>query len=263
MAYFYNYPANPILWDLGFIKIHWYGLLVVMALLVCLRIAWRFKSWAYLTDNHFYNLSFYLIVFGIVGARLWHVVFYNLNYFLADPLAILKIWQGGLAIHGALLAGILTVYFYGRKHQLVFFRLTDLFSLVLPLGQAIGRWGNYFNQELFGHPCEQSWCLAIEPANRPEASVEFSHFQPLFLYESILDIILFFGLLLFFKSKFKPGIITGLYLAGYSVIRFFMEFLRLDANTAVLGLKGVQWLSLAIIILAVGWLTRVLSNKKI
>jgi len=158
------------------ISFHWYGFLIVLALIICLSIVWHFRAKAQLADNHFYNLIFYLIIFGIIGARFWHVVFYNLNYFLASPWAVLKVWQGGLAIHGAVLAGLLTLYFYGRKHQLVFSRLTDLFALVLPLGQAIGRFGNYFNQELFGRPCEQGWCLAIEPANRPEAFINFSHF---------------------------------------------------------------------------------------
>jgi hypothetical protein len=108
-----------------------------------------------ISANQFEDLIFYTVIFALIGARFGHVVFFNFDYYLHNPVNIIKVWHGGLSIQGALLFGILTVFWWAQKHHKDFWKLTDGIVLVVPLGQAIGRWGNYFNQELFGRPV--SW----------------------------------------------------------------------------------------------------------
>lgn len=243
---------QPVLLDLGLIKIYWYGFLAVVAIVVTIRLILYLSKLSKLEDSHFWSLFFYLLIFGLIGARLYHVLFYNFNYFINYPLDILKIWQGGLAIHGAVISGIIVLYFYCKKHKLKLLQYLDIFAVVFPLGHALGRWGNYFNQELFGKPCSQSWCIPIESINRPEQYQNFEYFHPVFFYESLLNIVLFVILLIGYKSKKWPaGTVIFIYLIGYSIIRFFMEFLRLDVSQTILGLKWVQWLSILIIMMVV------------
>jgi len=276
----HNYSPQPVLIDWGIIRVYWYGLLISLAAALCLAILFKLNKSSTFQQglsahqflvrdgkvldkqkkemqSHLGNLFFYLIIFGLIGGRLWHVVFYNFSYFLENPLAVFKIWQGGLAISGAIIAGIITVYAYCRKHCLPFWHYADLLALVLPLGQAIGRLGNYFNQELFGAPCNFSWCIPIEAANRLPEYLQDQYFHPVFLYEALLNLLLFAILWLIFKrgrllkAQGQEGILTFVYLLGYSLIRFFMEFLRLDvANTWLLGLKWTQWLVLGVMIIA-------------
>lgn len=250
----HNLPDSLIL-EIGFLKLHWYGLLIAIAILVCLFILSKLARFRQIALDQIFDLSFYLIIFGFIGARLWHILFYNLSYFINQPLAVFKVWQGGLAIHGAILAGLITVYLYAKKQKLSFWLLADLLAVVLPLGQAIGRWGNYFNQELYGKACSFSWCIPIFG--------EAGYFHPVFLYESILSLILFISLLLVLRlGQLKVGMITVIYLGGYSLIRFFMEFLRLDiAGSWFWGLNWQQILSLAVMMLAVQLVLRLGLSK--
>ena len=161
-------------------------------------------------------------------------------------------WRGGLAIYGAIIAGVMTIVYYCKKYRLFTWAYLDIFAVVLPLGQAIGRMGNYFNQELFGRPCDYKWCIPIEPLNRPLDYQNFLYFHPVFLYEFFLNFLLFIILFVLSKSKrMTAGSITASYLIGYSVIRFFMEFLRLDVVQTVWGLKWTQWLCLGTIIIVI------------
>lgn len=247
---FHNYYPQPILLDFGPIKIYWYGLLVSLAVVVCLIVILKLTKNKKEFQNHLGNLFFYLLIFGLIGARLYDVLFYNFSYFLKYPWEIIMVWHKGLAIHGAIIAGLVTIFVYCKKNNLLIWPYLDIFALVLPMGQAIGRVGNYFNQELFGLPCNFQWCIPIEPVNRPAGYQDFFYFQPVFLYESLLNLLLFIILFVLYKSKrMIAGTITASYLIGYSIIRFFMEFLRLDVVQTFGGLKWVQWLCLGTIIL--------------
>lgn len=260
--FLHSFSPSPILLDLGLIKIHWYGLLIALAVFFCLRLALKLAKRARLSADHIFNLAFYLVVFGLIGARLWHALFYNFSYFLANPLDIIKVWQGGLAIHGAIAAGLLTLFVYCRRHQLSFWLVADVLAVVIPLGQAIGRWGNYFNQELFGRPCDYSWCIPINPVNRPDQYVNFTHFQPVFLYESLLNLALFILLLFVWSRKVQSGFVTLLYLGGYSMIRFMTEFWRLDSALGWLGLTWVQWLCFLAILFVIYFYLNILFKRK-
>ncbi len=243
------HPA-AVAFELGHLSVRWYGLIIAIALIIGLIIALNFSKKRQIAKEHLYNLFFLLVVFGVLGGRLAHVMtdwsFYRQN--LAE---VLKIWQGGLAFHGVVLAGLLTVIFYGRRKKISFWALTDVIVPAVPLMQAIGRWGNYFNQELFGRPTHAAWGIPIDLANRPVGYEQFNYFHPLFLYESFFDLAIFIVLLVLFgKNRLKSGRLTLLYFILYSVVRFCLDFLRIEP--ASLGfLSWGQWVSIALVTAAI------------
>lgn len=242
-----DFSPQPVLLDLGLIKIYWYGLVIGLAVLICLRLFKRFADKKGLVQEHVYGLFFYVLIFGLIGGRLWHVLFYNWQYFKENPIEIVAVWNGGLAIWGAITAGLITAAVYCKKSKISFWQIADLLAVVMPLGQAIGRFGNWFNQELFGPPCSYFWCVPIGLPNRPDNFLSARYFHPLFLYEAILNILLFIILYVILgRGRNKTGQLLFAYLAGYSAIRFLTEFLRLDAGNWLLGLTWVQWFCLVV-----------------
>lgn len=253
-----HYLPESILFSLGPLTIHWYGLILVLAIIVA---AWQAKQYFIkksILDNHqFEDLIFYIIIFGLIGARFGHVVFFNFFYYLQNPIDIFKVWQGGMSIHGALLFGVLTVLVWARRHKINFWKLTDGLIFAVPLGQAIGRWGNYFNQELFGRPTSAWWGIPIAPIHRVRGYESFSYFQPIFFYESFLCLVLFFVLYkLAFKNSLKKGSLTLLYFAGYGFIRLLIEFIRIDETAMVLNMRMGQIISIVIILISLGFIYR-------
>jgi len=221
-----------------------------------------------------WDLSFYIIIFGIIGDRLAHVFLYDWEYYSQNLLDILKIWQGGLAIHGAIFTGILVLFIYARKKFLSFWLLADIFAPALVLGQTIGRWGNYFNQEIYGLPTDLPWGIPINLVNRVKGYESFTHFHPTFLYLSIWCLLIFMVLFFWHKKRIKvfknTGIIKGVgniflsYLFLYSIGRFLVEFIRLDLQPEPLGLRMGQWLSLVTVTLGIGLiLSRHFKSKRI
>ena len=259
-----EYLPQPILFSFGPLIIHWYGLILVLAILVSAGLARRyFLKKGIISSSQFEDLVFYVIIFGLLGARFGHVVFFNLAYYLQNPLDVFKVWQGGLAIQGALLFGFLTLLIWSYKKKINFWKLADGLALAVPLGQAIGRWGNYFNQELFGRPTSGWWGVPIAPFNRVAGYGAFSHFHPIFFYESFLSFILFIILYrLAFKSSLKLGQITLFYFLGYGLIRFFVEFFRID-DTFMLGGVRIAQIIAWLLILAVYYVYKFHKNYKI
>ena len=240
-------PSSIIL-DLGPIKIHWYGICLVLGLSAALVVIIKEAGRRQLDLDKLYNLLFYLIVFGFIGARLWEVLIYSWSYFKVNPLAIFKIWQGGLAIHGALLGGVITLLVWLRHKRELWRQYFDLLVLGLPLGQAIGRWGNYFNQELFGLPTASWLGIYIQEPFRPLALVGFITFHPVFLYESLLLLLLFFCLYRY-RTNLGLGRLFGGYLLGYGLIRFGLEFIIVDEVGSFLGCRVPQIVSLIMILI--------------
>lgn len=246
-----DYFPQPIIFSFGSLAVRWYGLILVAAIIIA---AWYVRKHlakkSVLSKNKFEDLLFYTIIFGLVGARFGHVVFFNFDYYLNNLGDIIKIWHGGLSIHGALLFGLLTVIYWARKHKINFWRLTDVAVPAVALGQAIGRWGNYFNQELYGRPTTGWWGIPIESANKIAGYQKYYLFHPTFFYEFVLNLILFFILhKLLNKGKLKTGILTLIYFGSYSLIRFLMEFVRIDDTLLVAGLRLPQVISFAVIVL--------------
>ena len=183
-TFLHTYIPNPIFISVGSINIYWYGFFVVLGIIMAIAIAAKLASYYQIKKDTIFDLSFWLIIFGLLGARIYHV-FLELPFYLKQPLDIFKIWNGGLAIHGGILVGVIVLYFYIKKYRINFWQISAIAVPGLALGQAIGRWGNYFNQELFGKATNLSWGIPIDIVNRPFEYLNYEYFQPTFLYESI------------------------------------------------------------------------------
>lgn len=238
-------PVDPIL--IRFTEnwgIHWYGVLIVSGVMLgALYAAWRANRNGDDPD-HVWNALTIAIILGIIGARLYHVFsdpeggMVGWDYYRTHPIEILYIWQGGLGIYGAIVGGLLGVALYTWRAGLRPLKWLDYGAPGLALGQAIGRWGNFINQELYGPPTNLPWGLKIDPEHRivPYNNLEEyppdTLFHPTFLYES-LWCLLVFGVLAVvahkFKDRLKEGDILLGYLIGYPLGRFFLEYLRPDA----------------------------------
>ncbi len=198
-----------------------------------------------------WDLLIYLIIGGVVGARLWHIFTpppssieqgITTAYYLSHPLDALAVWKGGLGIPGAVIGGMITLFFYSRRHHLDFAEWTDIAAPCIALGQAIGRFGNFFNQELYGAPTNLPWKLYIDPAHRLSGFESVEYYHPLFAYESILNLANMFFLIWVgrrFADKLKTGDLLLIYLIVYPTIRFLLDFLRLDASQ-VAGVNANQ-----------------------
>jgi phosphatidylglycerol---prolipoprotein diacylglyceryl transferase len=243
------------IFSIGFFHVRWYGLLIAIAVLVGLTVSQRLAQARQLSPDLVGDLLIWLIVGAIPGARLYYVLF-EWSAYRSDPIKIFAIWEGGIAIHGAILGGILATILFSRFKHCSFWRLADIVVPSLSLGQAIGRWGNFFNSEAFGSRTELPWKLLI-PAKcgyagtpvadcPPNALIPAGHFHPTFLYESVWNLMVF-GLLitLFFRfPKAKRGTLFLVYAIAYSCGRFWIEALRTDS--LMFGpLKMAQMVSLA------------------
>ncbi len=264
--FLHTFEPSPIAFALGEINIYWYGLLIaigaIFAYMVSFFIITKILKEPFLVF-HFENLVFYLVIFGIIGARIYHVLA-RFSYYKKNPLEIFYIWQGGIGIFGAIIAGFLVLYFYAKKvsffdHKFkIVLRLTDVLAPGIILAQSIGRWGNYFNSELFGRPTDLSWGIPISFLKRPEIFSSFEYFHPTFLYESLWNFVLFIILLIFsfFFIKKRPGLITSLYLIFYSLGRFLIEFIRIDYQPTIFGLRISQIFCIILILFGIWLLTK-------
>lgn len=245
--FLHTFHPSPILASFGPINLYWYGFFIMLGVLAALAAAIYLAKQHALKKEIIIDLAFWLIISGIIGARLY-AVFLELPYFLARPLDILKIWQGGLAIHGAIVGGGLALFLFAKKYRHNFWQLTAIIATVLPLGQAIGRWGNYFNQELFGYPTSLPWGIPIDQFHRPWQYLNYGYFHPAFLYESLGNLIIFIFLVslhyLYIKknqlNNYAHFLLLAAYFLLYSLLRFSTEFIRLDATPSFLGLRFPQ-----------------------
>ncbi|PWB38551.1 MAG: prolipoprotein diacylglyceryl transferase [Parcubacteria group bacterium] len=246
-----TWEPSRLVFQLGKISVHWYGLILVFAMLAgFFYVRPYFIKRSLLSRAQVDDLFFYVIMGGLLGARLGHVLFFNFIYYWAHPLDILKIWQGGLSIQGAVLFSALTLWWWCRKNRVSFWQITDHLVPGVALGQAIGRWGNYFNQELYGRPTDSVIGIYISPDNRIVGFEKNEIFQPTFLYESLASLLLFIILIKLLKIGGKSkGFLSLVYLGGYSLIRFLMEFIRIDPTPLIFGLRLPQLISVLVIII--------------
>jgi phosphatidylglycerol:prolipoprotein diacylglycerol transferase len=249
--------------QLGPVTIHFYGVIIASAILLCYTILLNIAKQKKLTADTIDKYFFTALPLSILGARLYHVTT-NLNYYLVNPYEIFMIWKGGLGLYGGILTTILVFYFLSKKLNQNLLAMLDLIAIVLPLGQAIGRWGNYFNQELFGKPTSLPWALYIDNEYRPENYKQFNTFHPTFLYESLLNSINFIVLYVVNKKTSpKPGMITSLYLVNYGAIRLLIETLKIDPDTAsqIGPLRIPQYVSMAAILAGTAFIIKNLTSK--
>ena len=244
--FLHNFEPQPIILRLGFLNIYWYSCLIVLGLLLGLILVFKLSPRFKIKKELLENLFFYLVISGFLGARLYHVLS-ELPYYLNHPWQVFAIWQGGLGIYGAIVVGCLVLFWFGRKNKINFLSLTDLLAPSLILGQAIGRWGNYFNQEIFGKPTDLPWGIPIQIGSRPLEFLSNQYFHPTFLYESIWNFLIFLILIfVLIKISPKPGRIFSLYLIFYSLGRFFFEFLRIDVQPTLFNMRLAQIVSLLV-----------------
>ena len=238
-----------------------YGITISLSIFLCILITQRLVVKYKKNEEIFWGLSFWTIFCGILGARLYHVLDY-FDYYRYHQLDIFKIWNGGMGIWGGIFGGTLGAITYLKIKGEKIFPWLDIISVVTPLGQSVGRWGNFFNKEIFGLPTTLPWGIYIEPEKRPVEFLNYSKFHPLFIYESILNFILFLFLLILYKKtneKTPSGTFLCIYLISYSTIRFFLEFLRINPwkiEISSLFLNVSQCISILVIIISIIFIFR-------
>lgn len=249
-------PAqHDIAFSLFGISVYWYGIIMALALLVALLIANLLfnKSYPDIKKDIIIEFSPVIIICGIICARLYFCIL-NYHYYFIHPIEILDIREGGLSIHGGIIGGITSLFFIVKKYRLNFFKVADPVACATFLGQAIGRWGNYFNSEAYGLPvASQNWGLFIPQNRRMTGFGQYELFHPAFLYESILDFTAFLILLLIYKKfglKYR-GLIFFLYMILYAVIRFFIEQIRIDSALNIGSIPIAQIVSVILFIIGV------------
>ncbi|MFZ8997952.1 MAG: prolipoprotein diacylglyceryl transferase [Ilumatobacteraceae bacterium] len=254
-------PSRPSL-ELGPLELRAYGLLialgVIAAVWLCGRMLERYGSG---TSDDASSVAMWGVIAGIIGARLYHVAT-EWSRFSDDLGAIPQVWKGGLGIPGGLLAGVLAGVWQGRRRGIAPMVLLTCAAPAVPLAQAIGRWGNWFNQELYGRPTDLPWGLEIDLV--PIGYLPGTTFHPTFLYESLWNFGLV-GALLVVDRRFRlgPGRLFALYLVGYGLGRFWIEGLRIDPTEVsdVAGLRWNQWVALAAVVAGSIWFARTRSSR--
>lgn len=263
LAFQFTSPG-PILVKLGPLTIRWYGFLIASAVLIGVSLSQYLARRRHVNPDLLSDLSIWLVIGAIPAARLYYVLFQWSEY-VQNPERIIAIWQGGIAIHGAIIGGVAAALIFAKLKRVSFWQLADLVAPSLILGQAIGRWGNFFNSEAFGDPTNLPWKLYIPLERRPPGLANFEYFHPTFLYESVWNLMVFALLLtLFFrglqnKPHIKVGTLSLVYLATYSLGRLWIEGLRTDSLMLgplriaqvvslvgiTFGLGGLAWLYLS------------------
>lgn len=241
-----------ILLKVGFIEIRWYSILILFAFILGYLLVVNEAKKHNIKKSLILDLVCYLIPICIIGARLYYVIF-EWNYYSNNLIDIFKIWEGGLAIHGGIIAGFLFLIYFTKKHKINLFELTDMIVPALIIGQAIGRWGNFFNQEAYGPLTTYSFLNNLHIPNFiiEGMRINNNYYQPTFLYESIWCIIGFIILILMKKiKKLKIGQLTSIYLVYYGLGRFLIESLRQD-SLIFLNLKIAQLVSIFMIIMGI------------
>lgn len=243
---------NRVLFQIGPVTIYWYSFLILVAVIVGYQIVVSYSKKISYKTNEIMDMVLYLVIFSIIGARAYYVIF-NFSLYQDDLLSIFMIWKGGLAIYGGVIAGILYILYYCKKKGLDFIRVLDIFSLSLLLGQAIGRWGNFFNGEAYGG---KTTLEALQSLHLPKFIIDGMYIdgfyrQPTFLYESIWCLIgVFFLIRIRKRYTNQVGRQVSFYLIWYGIGRFFIEGLRSDS--LYLGIFRVSQL-VSIVMVAIGF----------
>jgi phosphatidylglycerol---prolipoprotein diacylglyceryl transferase len=245
-------PLNPIAIDLGPIQVHWYGLIIGFGVLLGLIIALRESERRGLDKEIFTDMILFAVPIAIISARIYYVIF-QWEYYSQNPGDIIKIWNGGIAIHGALIGSVLTAIVFAKVKKVSFWKLVDIAAPSLLLGQAIGRWGNFMNQEAHGGEVTRSF---LENMHLPEfiinqMYINGTYYHPTFLYESIWNILGVIILLSLRKVNLRRGELFLTYVIWYSIGRYFIEGLRTDSLMLTESLRIAQVISIVLVIVAI------------
>ena len=238
-------PSQNVL-ELGPLTIHFYGILIAIGVIVAIVVSKKRYERFGGSGDLFESIAIWAIIIGFLGARAGYVLTHT-HRFEGRPWAVFFIWEGGLALYGGLFFGALTVIYLANKRGGDLLAFADATAVGIPLAQAIGRWGNYFNQELFGTPSELPWAIIIDAAHRPDGYEQFETFHPTFLYESLWNALILVPVILWLekRGKLAKGVSFGIYIVMYSFIRFSMELLRTDTSFRLFGISRNGWISVA------------------
>lgn len=261
-------PApNDIAFSIFNIPIYWYGIILALSILISILTA--NKLYMHINKHSHKDLIIeyapLIIILGILCARLYFCSL-NAEYYFSHPIEILDIREGGLSIHGAILGGIIAILIIAKRSKAKLTNLLDAIACSTILGQAIGRWGNYFNSEAYGYPiAQQNWGLYIPESRRIAEYTNYELFHPAFLYESILDILSFFVLLFIYKKyghKYN-GLTLFLYLSIYAIIRYFVEKIRIDSALNIGTIPIAEFVSFILLSIGItGTIIVLIKNNK-
>jgi len=247
-------PSQNVI-EIGPLTVHFYGILIALGVVVAIIVSrGRFVRFGGSADL-FEKVAIWSVIIGFLGARAAYVVTHTAR-FEGRPWAVLFIWEGGLAIYGGLLFGAIALIWMVNRWGGDLFAVGDAVAVGVPLAQAIGRFGNYFNQELFGTPSDLPWAIIIDPSRRPEGYEAFETFHATFAYEALWNALILVPTILILEKnkKLAKGASFGVYVAMYAFIRFLMELLRTDTTFRFLGLSRNGWVSIAAFIGGLAWI---------
>jgi phosphatidylglycerol---prolipoprotein diacylglyceryl transferase len=247
-----DYPLNPIAFELGNFQVHWYGIIIGIGIALGFYLASKEGDRLGLPQETFSDLLIWAIPIALISARTYYVLF-EWDYYSQNPGAIIQIWNGGIAIHGALIGSVITAIIFSRKRNISFWKLADIAAPSIILGQAIGRWGNFMNQEAHGGEVTRSFLQSLHLPDFivNQMYIDGAYYHPTFLYESVWNIFGFALLLVLRKVNPKRGELFLSYVIWYSIGRFFIEGMRTD-SLMLPGdfLRIAQVLSLSLIVIA-------------
>ena len=230
---------DPVIADLGFVKVYWYGVMYLLAFLSAYLLArYRIKSELLWNMKHVDDLIFYGALGAVLGGRLGYLLFYNWPVFISNPLTFFNFQNGGMSFHGGFLGVLLAMVIFNKKYQFTFFQTTDFIAPLIPLGLGFGRIGNYINGELWGRVTDSSWGILA-----PDQSGLWEKRFPTQLYEALLEGFVLFCILWLFSNK-KPQVMatSSLFLIFYGIFRFIIEFVR--APDSHIGYLAFDWLTM-------------------
>ena len=254
---------NRVAFTILNINIYWYSICILFGVITAYLLILNESKKHDINKNFINDLMFYALIIGIIGARLYYVLF-NLDYYLSNVGEILKVYNGGLAIHGGIICGLITVYYYCKKKNYNFYRILDIAAPAVIIAQAIGRWGNFFNKEAYGSQTTLQFLKSIYIPNFiiKGMYIDNSYYLPTFYFESILCIIGFILIMIIRKNKnIKLGFQIGFYFIYYGIIRFFIEILRTD-SLMFLNLKMAQIISIISIIIGIILMIKSINKEK-
>lgn len=246
---------DPVAFSLGPLEVRWYGVIIALGIILAFIVAQREMVKRGFHPEYLTDLLIWAVPLAIVGARIYYVIF-KWDFYSQNPEKIIQIWNGGIAIHGALIASFLTAYFFTKKRGTSFWKLTDVVAPSLLIGQAVGRWGNFMNQEAHGGEVTRTFLENLMLPNWiiEQMYIDGKYYHPTFLYESVWNIIGVIILISLRKVNLRRGEIFLLYIIWYSVGRFFIEGMRTDSLYLIGDLRTAQVVSLLGIIIAISLL---------
>ena len=253
---------NRTILSIGNFHIYWYSVLIATGIIIGLYLLMKEASKQNISKDTIIDIAFYTIIWGIVGARIYYVIF-NIKPYLSNPLSILYVWEGGLAIYGGIIGGLITLAYQTKKKNIALGKLTDMIVPSLILAQAIGRWGNFFNQEAHGGIVTLEFLKKIHIPNFiiKGMYINGNYYHPTFFYESLWCLLGFILLIIIRRllKNSKDGTLTFIYLIWYGIGRFFIEGLRTDS--LYLGIFRISQI-VSIVIIIIGIIGLIYNKRK-